>query len=342
MLAKDLLTICICVKNGDAYVDTCLESVTRETEEQGISIIVVNHNSQDKTAERLKRWKKTSQSRIEVYDFSGEGIAAVRDYAWRLAQTPWIGFLDIDCKMQKGWMQSALLGIQTHQSDSNANPKVAAFGGSNLVPNCNSVLYRSYKIMLATYIGGHNSILNREIETRKQVDHCPTLNVIYRKATLEKTGGFNLEFTRVAEDLEMSYSLKQLGYELWVEPGMKVEHALRPTFSGWLKNMYLYGRGRWFFIQKHFDSFEVKFLAPALISFLYLASSGLWWVSPLFLLGLMAAHWLIVGAIVVLEVIRKKSSILIWLTTTTLIFLTHIVYGFGFLRQMLKLGSKFD
>src|SRR5262245_29266864 len=176
------LTICICGRDAAEHVDRCLRAIIAETAPFGSQIVVVDHASRDDTPDLLARWARTCPDRLRVLRFDGEGIAAARNFAWQQSETSWLAFIDIDVEVRPGWAAAALAGVQDHDPDA----QCGAFGGANRVAQDGSVLCRAYAVLLATYVGGHDSILNRPPAERRRVDHCPTLNVVYRRSALEK------------------------------------------------------------------------------------------------------------------------------------------------------------
>jgi GT2 family glycosyltransferase len=334
------VTACVCVRDGADYLDRCLAALLSETTRFGAPILVVDHSSTDETPQRLARWARDYPDRLRALRFAGDGLAAVRDFAWRQTDTPWVAFVDIDCRVQPGWGDAVLEALRFHSSD----PHCAGFGGSNRVPRDGSPLYRAYAVLLSTYVGGHDSILNRTVGERRQVDHCPTLNVVYRRGALERVGGFDPAYTRLGEDLEMSRRLVEGGYTLWANPGMAVEHALRPTLRSWLRNMYLYGRGRCFHLKRHPAEFHPKFLAPAAVVLVYIAAA-LWDISsggvPRWLGIVAGVHLSCIGLLLAGETSRQQAGPGTWVAATVIVWLTHLTYGAGLLAEVPRRRDKF-
>ena len=334
------LTVCACVRNGADYVDRCLKALVSETSALDAAILVVDHASTDRTPQLLARWASDYPDRLRVLRFTGDGLAAVRDFAWRQADSAWVAFVDVDCEVQPGWGTAVQEAMRTHASDANCG----GFGGSNRVPLDGSPLYRAYAILLATYVGGHDSILNRRLEEHRQVDHCPTLNVVYRRSALERAGGFDPAYTRLGEDLEMSRRLVQAGYTLWANPHMTVEHALRPTLRSWLRNMYQYGRGRCFHLKRHPAELHPKFLAPIAVVLTY-GAAALWDIRsggvPRWLMLVAGLHLGCIGALLATEATRQRAGLRTWIAATAIVWLTHLVYGTGLLAELPRRRDRF-
>lgn len=334
------LTVCVCVRDGAVYVDRCLRALVAETAPFETPIIVVDHGSQDRTPELLERWVREHPDRVHVVRFDGEGLAAARDFAWRQSRTTWVAFVDIDCAVQPGWAAAARDALALYGPDL----RCGAFAGTNRVAQDGRLLFRACSVLLATYVGGHDSILNRTIRKRRQINHCPTLNVVYRRVALEESGGFDPSYTRVSEDNEVSRRLLANGYTLWAEPGLVVDHVPRPTLLAWVRNVFLYGRGRSFHIKRHPADLHVKFLAPAAVVLAYVAVA-LWSLlvdeSTRTLVILTAAHLVSLAVLLGPEARRQGSGIRVWLAAIVVVWLTHLAYGAGFLFELPRRHDKF-
>ena len=334
------LTVCVCVRDGAEYVDRCLQGLLAETAPFDTPIVIVDHASGDRTPQLLARWADDYPNQLRVLRFEGEGIAAARDFAWRQSRTPWIAFVDIDCEVRPGWARAAYDALHLHAPDA----LCGAFGGTNRVRQDQRLLYRAYSVALSTYVGGYDSMLNRTIGERRRVNHCPSLNVVYRRHALEEIGGFDPAFTRVCEDLDVSRRLLRKGYALWSNPPMVVDHALRPTLGSWLRNMFLYGRGHCFQLKRHPADFHPKFLAPAAVVLAY-AAAVLWDAgsgSPALSVAMLAgAHLSGIAVLLAGEARRQRAGLAVWMVASAVVWVTHLGFGSGLLFELPRRRDKF-
>jgi GT2 family glycosyltransferase len=333
------LTVCVCVRDGAAYVDRCLRALISETAASGTAIVVVDHGSSDRTPELLAGWARQCPDRLRLLRFEGEGLAAARDFAWRQSATPWVGFVDIDCEVQPGWAAAALDALRIHDADAGCG----AFGGTNRVAQDGRLLFQACAVLLSTYIGGHDSILNRPVTERRRIGHCPTLDVVYRRRALEAIDGFDPAYTRVSEDVDVSRRLLRKGYSLWADPGMVVDHLARPTLSSWLRNVFLYGRGRCFDVKRSPADLHPKFLAPAAVVLSYAAAAtlDLLGAGVVPLAALAGTHLAGIGVPLAPETRRQGYGPRVWVAATVIVWLTHLTYGAGFLYELPRRRDRF-
>ena len=64
-----------------------------------------------------------------------------------------------------------------------------------------------------------------------EVDYLPGLNAAFRRDALELVNGYDPEFARMAEDVDLSIRLRNIGLNLIAVPGAVVTHRQRSDFS---------------------------------------------------------------------------------------------------------------
>ncbi|MEO6795577.1 MAG: glycosyltransferase family 2 protein [Candidatus Dormibacter sp.] len=94
-MTSPLVSVCIPVYNGEAFLDRCLAAIVKQTY-ANLDILVVDNHSTDGTAAVLKTWG-TRDARIRVV-INGRNIGLVpnRNRCIELAQGEWIKFMDVD------------------------------------------------------------------------------------------------------------------------------------------------------------------------------------------------------------------------------------------------------
>ncbi len=110
-----LVTIVIPVWNGERYLDACLTSVLRQTE-QNFEIVVVDDGSNDATWEKLIWWKKQDE-RIRPYHQKNAGVSEARNTAVRHANGQYIRFVDVDDVLPEDSLEKLTQNALQHDSD---------------------------------------------------------------------------------------------------------------------------------------------------------------------------------------------------------------------------------
>jgi glycosyltransferase involved in cell wall biosynthesis len=130
---------------------------------------------------------------VRVVRSGGRGPAAARNAGWRAAGTPWVAFLDDDVVPAAGWAQAVWKDLVDLADD------VAGSQGRIVVP-----LPRDRR---PTDAERHTAGLAGA--------DWPTADMAYRRAALDRVGGFDEGFPRAyREDADLALRMFEAGYRL--------------------------------------------------------------------------------------------------------------------------------
>ncbi|MEV2270274.1 glycosyltransferase family 2 protein [Nonomuraea africana] len=130
---------------------------------------------------------------IVVEDTERRGPAAARNAGWRAAQTPWVVFLDDDVVPGEGWVEALVKDLEGLPEN------VAGSQGRIEVP-----------------LPRDRRPTDAERNTAGLADaEWITADMAYRRAALEKVGGFDERFPRAyREDADLALRLREAGFRL--------------------------------------------------------------------------------------------------------------------------------
>jgi len=267
------------------------------------------------------------------------GPADKRDMGVAKAKGEIIAFLDDDSYPDKNWLKKALEIFNLK------NKKLAGVCGPTLTPPHNSLEQKASGYVWSTYLGsGGAGTYRSEINSRREVDDYPSVNLLVRKKDFLSVGGFDSHFWP-GEDTKLCHDLVyKLGKKIIYDPEVLVYHHRRSVFKAHLQQISRYAlhRGhfarilpktslRWGYL---IPSFFVLWLFFGPILFFILKSFSLYFFfTCLYLL------WLItIGVYVFLllttgnKIYFKEKNIKLALLSMLAIFVTHIVYGALFIK----------
>lgn len=336
------VTVAVAVLNAAEHIRECLESLlAQDFPRASYEILVIDNDSTDGTQEFVQQVCR-EHSNVRMFVNPVRGIAGSRQLALELAAHPLIAFTDSDCVAPPHWLSGLVNGFRRCAQ---VTPLLAAVGGSNVPPKSGR-FYKVLSIFLDSYLGSHGSVQGRQFESDRIVPHLPTVNVLYDRAAVLAAGGFDVTFGNIGEDQDLSFRLQQQGRQLVYLAGTAVTHKMRPTFASWLKNMFLYGKGRMWLMRKHPRQIKAVLLMPMLLvaSMLLLPPAAL---SPLFLSPL--CYFLCIFCVSCAECLRRQAPGQVW-RLFALYVGTHFAYGLGewygllknreFYRRNLRLAAK--
>ena len=164
---------------------------------------------------------------------------------------------------------------------------------------------------------------------------------VFRRATLEKLGGYNEAFIR-AQDWELNHRIIEAGGLVYFSPELRVTYRPRPTFAALAKQYLHYGRWRRVVMRTHSGTASSRYLAPpaallavlagTVLGIIGLASGvvllNLGWLAP-------AGYALGITAGSLLE--SRSESWAVRLRLPAVLATMHFSWGWGFLTSPMSL-----
>jgi len=242
-----LVSIIIPVRNGEKHLEKCTSSLKNLSYSE-LEIIFINDGSTDRTGEILKK------SNVKVIETEGIGPSRARNLALNGANGEFVAFTDSDCLVKENWINELLNGFK--------NENVAGVGGDQLSPLDETDFGRNVQDFMKC-VGFITGYIKTE-KRLKKVSHNPTCNVMYRKAVIEKTGGF-CPGLWPGEDVELDWRITKKGYKLLFNPEAIVYHYRPENSRKYRKMMYNYGKVQAFLIRAYGFFRKIHFLPIFLV-----------------------------------------------------------------------------
>lgn len=219
------VSVIIPVKNGETYIDACLESIFNcNYPRDKYEVIVVDNGSTDSTVNIAK------SRGVSVYKKPGVSISALRNYGAEMAQGTILAFTDVDCIVDESWMGAA--------SGYFKDEKVACFGSTPGIPANASWVQKTW-------------YLNKEIRKDIQrVDWLESMNLFVKKDVFSKVGGFN-ERLETCEDVDLCYRIGEK-YHIVSDKRIKAIHLGEArTLNEFFKKEMWRGKGNLKGLKEH-------------------------------------------------------------------------------------------
>ena len=112
---EGLVSIIIPVYNTSAYIDRCLDSVTKQSY-NNIEIILVDDGSTDDSHEKCLSWAK-KDDRIKIITQKNGGLSAARNAGLDVCKGEYIQFLDSDDKIGQDMVKKMISEIEKNNAD---------------------------------------------------------------------------------------------------------------------------------------------------------------------------------------------------------------------------------
>jgi len=298
-------------KNLEECVDKCLELDFSDFE-----ILILPDSYEGDFSER----------RIKIIPTGPVNPAQKRDMALNYGKGEIFAFIDDDAYPRKDWLKNAVNNF--------SDPLVAAVGGPAITPDNDNVRQKaSGKVYQSPLVSG--KYVYRYLPKKKtEVDDYPSCNFLIRKSVMQELGGFNTNFWP-GEDTKLCLEItKGLGKKIIYDPEVIVYHHRRPLFSPHNKQIASYALHRGYFV-KHYPQTSLRL--PYFIPTLFLLGIIFGAILSIFLVP--------VRVIYIFSLILYLSLVFIFSISKNLrlipyvfcgIILTHITYGFYFLKGLIS------
>ncbi len=168
--------------------------------------VIVVHDGHRGVRDLLAGWADRLPLRTVV--ITERGAVPKRNAGWRAAHAPIVAFTDDDCEPAPGWLAGALTAfdaggqsIDLVQGRVDAHPEDTAVGG----------------------------VFKRTVTVHGPYPGYPNANLVYRRAALERVGGFDDAYWGAGEDADLAHRVIESGGGVVYADEALVWHAVRPV-----------------------------------------------------------------------------------------------------------------
>jgi glycosyltransferase involved in cell wall biosynthesis len=207
---KPRVSFVVPVRNDAVRLETCLRSISRNSQRPGqIEIIVVDNGSTDGSPDVARRF-----GAFVITATSGR-VAELRNLGASHAKADILAFVDADNEIVAGWVYAALACLQI--------PGVGAAGALYHAPPDGSWVQRAYGKLRGGHDGHHD------------VDWLGSGNLAVRREAFESIGGFDTSL-ETCEDVDFCHRLQAHRRRVVSDVRLKSVHhgdpkTLREVFS---------------------------------------------------------------------------------------------------------------
>jgi len=227
------VSVVVCTFNGGATLEQCVESLLA-IDYHDFEIIVVDDGSTDDTNEILARF-----SSVRTIVQPNRGLSAARNTGLQAATGSIVAYTDSDCFVDPDWL--TLLVEQLERT------KAAAVGGPNLTPDDG---------WLASCVAASPGQPTHVLENDQVAEHIPGCNMAFRRDVLLALNGFDPQYKKAGDDVDICWRLQQEGHWITFAPGAFVWHHRRQTVRAYLRQQAGYGEAEALLRFQHPDRFN--------------------------------------------------------------------------------------
>jgi len=264
--------------------------------------------------------------KLEILVVRGKQPSVQRNAGLKAARGELVYFLDDDSVPLPGNLRRAV----EHFRD----PQVKVVGGPNVCPSDAPELEQVFALVLSSWLAfgpsraRYTPVGQVRATGEKELILC---NLLARRETMLELGGFN-EALYPNEENALMDALQKRGDKLLYDPELIVHRRPRQTLKSFAKMLGNYGRGR----AEQFREFPtfgsaLNFVPPLFFLYLLLYVPLMFWIG-----NWVRAPLALYALVVVLQglALMPRGGVVRSLCALPLVFLTHVLYGFGFWRGL--------
>jgi glycosyltransferase involved in cell wall biosynthesis len=202
--AEPQISVVVPTRNRSHLLPRLVDALAAQEGVDRWEAIVVDDGSTDDTAGVLARAAGHAPHLLRTVHTAGRGAAAARNAGWRAARAPIVAFTDDDCRPEPTWL-AGLLG---------------AFAQADVVQGVTA-----FEAAAAEGRGPFSQVVHVDRWTAQ----FETSNVAYRRALLERLGGFDERFEgdSFGEDVDLGWRAVEAGASTAFRPEAIVVHDVK-------------------------------------------------------------------------------------------------------------------
>jgi O-antigen biosynthesis protein len=227
------VSVVVCSYNGGRTLEQCLRSL-QALDYPDYEVIVVDDGSTDDTRQILAGFPS-----VRAIHQPNRGLSVARNVGLQAATGPLVAYTDSDCFADPDWL--------THLVDQLLRSGAAAVGGPNLSPEDGR---------LAACVAAAPGQPTHVLESDQVAEHVPGCNMLFRREALEAINGFDPQYRKAGDDVDVCWRLQQAGYWITFAPAAFVWHHRRQTPRAFLRQQAGYGEAEAMLRFKHPDKFN--------------------------------------------------------------------------------------
>jgi succinoglycan biosynthesis protein ExoA len=306
-----------------------LSAVNEETLPSVTVLIAARPDQAEIKAVTAARDLDYPKEKLEILVARGKQPSVQRNAAIHAARGELIYFLDDDSVPPPGNLRKAVGAF--------VDANVKMLGGPNICPPDAPFLEQVFALVHASWLAffssraRYASVGKMRESSEKELILC---NLIARREPVLKLGGFD-ESLYPNEENALMDDLQKGGGRLMYDPHLIVYRRPRHSLKAFCRMLLNYGRGRAEQFKLHPTLGSAPNFVPPLFVIYLILEIATWFISPTIgALGLVPLTLygitLIAQSLALIPLGGVSKSI----CSIPLIFLTHVLYGFGFLRAL--------
>lgn len=245
--------------NGREHLAECLTALCADEAITPYEILVVDNASTDDSAAMADEYAARCPFIQSLRSPINRGYAGGLNFALPHAKGEYIAVLNPDVVVTPGWLMHLTQFLETHPNVGAVNPLILLYDGDEERINAAGQALHITGLGFNRWLG----------QPRARAGHRPTRVTgiqgsafVIRRATLDAMGGWDESGFLYQEDIELSWLLQTMGYDLYCLPEVIVRHKYHLTM--YPEKLFLLERNRLAMLAANLKKRTLILLSPLL------------------------------------------------------------------------------
>jgi GT2 family glycosyltransferase len=256
---RAVVSIIVVNYNGFNDLDECLGSLCSDSSSRSGEIIVVDNHSTDASPEIIHRYAARYSFIRALFLPQNLGYAGAVNAGLRLSTGEYLAVLNMDLTVAPGWLGPLVEFMQTHPNAGAVNPLILLYATDDKI----NAIGQDIHITALGFNRGLNWPVRRAGKDPVPLSGIHGSAFLIRRHLLEEMGGWDESGFLYHEDVELSWPLHLLGYQMYCLPQSRVRHKYHLSMNP--RKLVLLERNRLLMLLSHLRVSTLLFLAPFLL-----------------------------------------------------------------------------
>ena len=233
------------------YLEQCIISVERATEDIDREIVVVDNHSDDGTVEFLK---ERFANRITLVESNHNlGFSKANNIAIRQTDSDYVLLLNPDTFIAEESLHQVLQFMDEHPCCGGCGVKMHNADGSVARESRRGIPTPWVALQKMLGRSGRYYMSHLPWDKPAQIEAMSGAFCMLRREALDKVGLLDEDFFMYGEDIDLSYRLLKGGYENWYVPASIVHYKGESTQKSSFRYVHVFYQAMLIFFRKHYS-----------------------------------------------------------------------------------------
>lgn len=244
---RPLVSIIIVSYNSGTHLAECLTALMLAEPSLRTETLVVDNASNDNSLAVAEEWAKQHRDLQVIHSQVNRGYAGGVNLALSQAQGTYIAVLNPDMIVSPGWLTHLVAFLEAHPSGGAVNPLIVLHASDERINAAGQDVHLT-GLGFNRWLGQPCSRAGSE---PMRVSGIQGGAFLIRRCLLEQMGGWDESGFLYHEDVELSWTLHLMGYDLYCLPAVRVWHDYHLTM--YPEKLFLLERNRLAMLLTHLE-----------------------------------------------------------------------------------------